>query len=254
MLGGFPRLFYGFSAGMLIYVWRFTTTPRQLENMKVSVNPWILYAVLITMLIFPSYVQGVYSLFAVATFAPMLVWFGSFVHMPKPIHNDNLEFLGWLSFPLYCLHKPVFDAMEALNVNINFSEMHGISPQLVAIPTTLILSIVTATVFDRVRLQHKLTYLFKQKIVLPVEMKPARNPPQGPRKAQECFSVSKAFSHWLANPEGVRRNGLGSDPAHPELLVNSSLLRASTAAEGSHRHCGHLLAVFRRAACVNGHP
>jgi hypothetical protein len=38
-------------------------------------NPWALYAALVGILIFPSYLQRAYSIFAVSVLAPALVWY-----------------------------------------------------------------------------------------------------------------------------------------------------------------------------------
>jgi peptidoglycan/LPS O-acetylase OafA/YrhL len=166
ILGGFPRLFYSFSAGMLIYVWRFTKTPRQLEKIKFSINPLLLYGALIGMLVFPSFVQGLYDLFAVAVLAPLLVWFGSIATCRDRLTTTISEFLGWVSFPLYCLHMPVRDALKAIDGSVAFSSRFGISPQLAAIAASIILSIIVGVIVDRLGLQRRLTNLLGRSFAL----------------------------------------------------------------------------------------
>jgi peptidoglycan/LPS O-acetylase OafA/YrhL len=166
ILGGFPRLFYSFSAGMLIYAWRFTKTPRQLEKMKFSINPLLLYVALVGMLVFPSFVQGLYDLFAVAVLAPLLVWFGSISTCRDRLTTTISEFLGWLSFPLYCLHMPVRDALKAIDGSVAFSSRFGISPQLAAIAASIILSIIVGVIVDRLGLQRRLTNLLGRSFAL----------------------------------------------------------------------------------------
>ena len=161
-LGGFPRLFYGFSAGMLIYLWRFSKAPLPIENMRVLINPWLLYGGLVVMLAFPSYMQGVYDLFAVAVLAPLLVWFGSISICRNRLTMKISEFLGWLSFPLYCLHMPVFEEMKILNGTLNFSGNFGISPQLAALVTTLLLSVIVGVTIDRLEVQRRFTNLLSR--------------------------------------------------------------------------------------------
>ena len=166
ILGGFPRLFYSFSAGMLIYGWRFNKTPRQLEKMKVSINPLLLYAALIGMLVFPSFVQGLYDLFAMAVLAPLLVWFGSISTCRDRLTTTISEFLGWLSFPLYCLHMPIRDALNAIDGSVAFSSRFGISPQLATIAVSIILSIVIGVIVDRLGVQRRLTNLLARSFAL----------------------------------------------------------------------------------------
>jgi peptidoglycan/LPS O-acetylase OafA/YrhL len=159
-LGGFPRIFYGFSMGMLIYRWRFeAVAPRLIERIKLPINPWILYGLLVAVLAFPSNMQGAYDLFAVAALAPLLVRLGSLSICRNLITTKVSEFLGWLSFPVYCLHIPIWDGVMALDRHLNFSSIIGVSTEVAAIVVTFILSIIIGVVIDRMGVQRKLANL-----------------------------------------------------------------------------------------------
>jgi Platelet-activating factor acetylhydrolase, isoform II len=157
VLGGLPRLFYSFSVGMLIYVWCISAAPWQLEHLRFSLDPLLLYGALVLMLTFPWFGKGLYALFSIAVLAPLLVWLGSIATCHDQIITRASDFLGWISFSLYCLHEPVFQAMQTINSHVNLLDNSGLFLKLGAITVTVVLSIITGASIDRLGVQRRLT-------------------------------------------------------------------------------------------------
>ena len=154
--GGFPRIAFGFSCGMLLYKLRQGTTGAS-RAASFRANPWALYAALVGILIFPSYVQGAYSIFAVSVLAPALVWYGSAATCHSRFTIIVSEFLGWLSYPLYCLHWPAFAAVRGLYAD--GGNRFGVPEPVAAFGAAVVLSIIVGVLIDRLGLQKKLTDL-----------------------------------------------------------------------------------------------
>ena len=154
--GGFPRIAFGFSCGMLLYKLRQETMGTS-RAASFRANPWALYAALVGILIFPSYVQGAYPIFAVSVLAPALVWYGSVATCHSRFTIIVSEFLGWLSYPLYCLHWPAFAAVRGLYAD--GGNGFGVPEPVAAFGAAVVLSIIVGVLIDRLGLQKKLTDL-----------------------------------------------------------------------------------------------
>jgi peptidoglycan/LPS O-acetylase OafA/YrhL len=59
------------------------------------------------MLMFPRSIHGLYPLLAVATVGPAIVFVGAQVRLRVGLKRNIAAFLGWISYPVYCLHYPV---------------------------------------------------------------------------------------------------------------------------------------------------
>jgi len=153
-LSGFPRVFFGFSCSMLIYR-RYASVPCSGAICKRNVSPWVLYGMLIAVLIFPARVQGAYGLFALAGLAPALVWFGSFSASRSRFTTALSEFLGWLSYPLYCMHMPVLLVGQWLYKTTDINRL-PVPERGFEIVLALITSVVVGLLADRLAVQKKL--------------------------------------------------------------------------------------------------
>jgi peptidoglycan/LPS O-acetylase OafA/YrhL len=109
------------------------------------------------MLLFPFYIKGLYSLLVIAVLAPLLVIQGGNAKCANRIILAASEFLGWISYPVYCLHFPVMSWMRAIDERVAFSTRFGIPCAVAAIIVTLLLAVTSAHVFDRLKLQQKLS-------------------------------------------------------------------------------------------------
>ena len=105
---GFPRVFYGFVLGILLY--RFTNGDAEQKAKMLfsrSIHPLALYAALTLILLFPFKLYGLYNEFFLAIIAPLLVVLGSVSLCRDSFTLYISRFLGWISYPLYCLHVPI---------------------------------------------------------------------------------------------------------------------------------------------------
>jgi peptidoglycan/LPS O-acetylase OafA/YrhL len=157
--GGFPRVFYGFTCGMLLYQLRSLPSPFRLLNWiqrAPSFHTFILYAGFVGMLLNPHLMKGLYSFGVIIVLAPLLIMQGSNAKCENRAVLATSEFLGWLSYPIYCLHFPVLFGMRVIDKHVGFSTKYGVSCEMMAIMGTIFLATVSAFLFDRLKVQRNL--------------------------------------------------------------------------------------------------
>ncbi|WP_243361872.1 acyltransferase family protein [Fundidesulfovibrio terrae] len=141
-IGGFPRVFYGFTCGILIYqIARDDQCSRVFRDVVARLirSSYSLYFVLVAVFLFPSEVMGLYTCFILAVVAPCLVLVGSTTRCTQQAGVLLARFLGWISYPVYCLHYPVGRAV------FSFGDRVAVPREvlvLVSIAVTFIASIV----------------------------------------------------------------------------------------------------------------
>jgi peptidoglycan/LPS O-acetylase OafA/YrhL len=164
-VGGFPRVFYGFTCGMLLYQLRSMGSPfpllKRIQNAP-SLHPFILYAVLVGMLLFPYSIKGLYSFIAIMVLAPLLIIQGSTPKCENRAVVRISECCGWLSYPIYCLHIPILYGMRVINEHVSYSTKYGVSCEGMAIVSTIFLGTVSAFLFDWLKVQQKLAGFLKR--------------------------------------------------------------------------------------------
>ena len=158
--GGLPRVLFGFTLGMIIYQIRQTPSRygwiKRIKNIT-PLPDWILYCALTSMLIFPFRFLGLYSVFAVGVISPLLVLYGSKAYATSTVAKSLAEYLGWLSFPLYCLHMPVISWIKALEVSGGLVSTYGVSKTAAAaVIVSIVLAALSAGLIDRLRVQKLL--------------------------------------------------------------------------------------------------
>jgi peptidoglycan/LPS O-acetylase OafA/YrhL len=109
MLGGLPRVGFGFTFGVLLYRLSHAVRARRLASALAHAPyaSFALYAVLFAVLIFPKYARGLYPLAVLTVVAPAIVVASAFL---RPRNGPEIKvawFLGWISYPIYCLHYPI---------------------------------------------------------------------------------------------------------------------------------------------------
>jgi peptidoglycan/LPS O-acetylase OafA/YrhL len=108
-LGGFPRVAFGFSLGVSLHALQRSgiagRIPALLE--KLPYPSFVLYAVLLAMLLFDRSAHGLYPVIAMATVAPAIVFAAAHINLRAGFEKKIATFLGWISYPIYCLHYPV---------------------------------------------------------------------------------------------------------------------------------------------------
>jgi peptidoglycan/LPS O-acetylase OafA/YrhL len=146
-LNGFPRVFFGFSFGILLHSFADDKRLVKLRNVgrRFITHPYIVYLLLIVIFAIPKMVKGMYPAFVIAVAAPLLVYIGSMLPCRGYINVKLARFLGWISFPLYCLHFPI-----GLGVFF-FAAKDGYSKDLAAIVSvglTFLVSIVATKLYE----------------------------------------------------------------------------------------------------------
>jgi peptidoglycan/LPS O-acetylase OafA/YrhL len=109
LLGGLPRVAFGFSLGVLIQqLMRDDTLGSRIRALieRLPYPSLLLYAAALVIFLFPRSAHGLYSLVALATVAPAIVFVGAQVRLPAGLESNVARFLGWISYPIYCLHYP----------------------------------------------------------------------------------------------------------------------------------------------------
>lgn len=154
IIGGVIRVTYGFTLGILLY--RFAQDGRGMAKVKridafLGDRPMVMYAILVLAFLFPTKIWGIYNLFFMALMAPFLVLVGSKTKCHSAASVNVARVLGWLSYPIYCLHVPVIIVTEMLCQRLHYSDL---LMRVAAIGLTLVLSVVlTKFVEEPVRRQ-----------------------------------------------------------------------------------------------------
>jgi peptidoglycan/LPS O-acetylase OafA/YrhL len=103
-IGGFPRVLYGFTVGVIF--WRIRTyltiRPSWLGFIWAACLLFVLAAQL------PKEIQGISSGVSLLLLMPLFVWLGT-ESAPKPKWKPICAFLGDISYPLYIIHGPLLN-------------------------------------------------------------------------------------------------------------------------------------------------
>lgn len=103
--------------------------------------PFLVYATLLILLALPYDMDGIYYLLAIGIAAPTLVCAGALSDHENRRLASVSTFLGWISYPLYCLHYPIGQLTYLLGAT-------GIYATAAASVTTLLLAIVVTKLYD----------------------------------------------------------------------------------------------------------
>jgi len=109
-LGGLPRVGFGFSFGVLLQrVVRDDIAGSHIRALmgRLPYASFVLYAAVLVIFLFPKPVHGLYPLLALVSLAPAVVFIGAQVHLPPGLERNVAKFLGWISYPIYCVHYPI---------------------------------------------------------------------------------------------------------------------------------------------------
>lgn len=155
-IGGFPRVFYSFALGLLLYRARETIAAVKWIGWlrKWSSHSYVIYALLVATFINPKTLKGSLNLVSLLTVAPYLVHVGSEVVCNSRVSLKTAVFLGWISYPLYCVHYPIGRIVFLLASKYNISNT-------LALVAAVLLSMLTAIVLTKIYDQPIRTYLLK---------------------------------------------------------------------------------------------
>jgi peptidoglycan/LPS O-acetylase OafA/YrhL len=113
--GGFPRVGFSFMVGVLIFKFH-----DDLKKLPV-IHPVLIVLALIVMFLLPFHKSVFYWLFCTLFVVPFFVIAGARVKIEAPFATKVTIFLGWLSYPIYCLHNPILNIYKGFTkVPTNF--------------------------------------------------------------------------------------------------------------------------------------
>ncbi len=113
--GGFPRAIFGIFAGVYIF------HAMQAPNFKLpTVHPLILMLLLLVMFSYVPHFEHFKSLLWLGNIlivVPVLVALGSRSHPGGPKMRRVFDYLGWISYPVYCVHYPIYSIFSLMTEN-----------------------------------------------------------------------------------------------------------------------------------------
>jgi peptidoglycan/LPS O-acetylase OafA/YrhL len=153
------RVFAGFMCGMLIY--QMTRQPaiaaaRPGSIFLTSGATIAYYTVAAIVLFFPFRFDGLYPFIAIGLFCPLLIAAGAMMTPRSGWLVKVSDWLGQLSFPVYCIHSPVHQLVESQLAWLRWS--HQI---LLSIVLTIVLSVAILVLLDRISARKRISALLK---------------------------------------------------------------------------------------------
>jgi peptidoglycan/LPS O-acetylase OafA/YrhL len=109
ILGGLPRIGFGFTVGVLLHRLLRDGQGRRLAAgvARVPYASFALYGALIALLLCPKSARGFYPFAVLMALAPAIVFVSACVRPRSGLETQGARLLGWISYPIYCLHIPI---------------------------------------------------------------------------------------------------------------------------------------------------
>ena len=142
LAGGLPRVGFGFTLGVLLHTLaRDGSAGGRVRALaaRVPYASFVLYAAALAMFLFPRSAHGIYPLLALAVVAPTIVFVGAQIRVRDGLEKNIAVFLGWISYPVYCLHYPIIRLVVFLR-----GSDHGAAYLLFAVSTAVSLALAMA--------------------------------------------------------------------------------------------------------------
>ena len=163
---GFPRVFFEFPFGVFLYS---LIDDARLDKFRAVsgrfiAHPYVLYLLIIFVFTFPHSAMGLYPVFILAVVAPSLVYIGSMISCRGNITAKVTKFLGWISYPIYCLHYPIGRAVFLLSGKEHYSKSFAFFASIVM---TFMISIILTKFYEepvRAYLSKRLSGFFRSRI------------------------------------------------------------------------------------------
>ena len=129
LYGGLPRVFYSFFAGVVVF-FLFENYQKYIP----SVSPIYLIGLLFALLVFQ---ENAFSWLMLVIFVlPILVLLGAKSTTSNKFATPLLDYIGWISYPLYCIHWSIYSIFTSLSVNIT----SALSSLFVCVPVSFLLA------------------------------------------------------------------------------------------------------------------
>ncbi len=110
IIGGLPRTAYGFFAGVCLHAVypRLKAILPRLASIGLVIFPIVLFGI-------PDIPhETIFYLGAVLFVVPPLVALGAVSQSDHAVTRRILDYLGWISYPLYCLHFPIYSMVTTI--------------------------------------------------------------------------------------------------------------------------------------------
>ena len=138
--GGFARVFFSFTLGMVIYRLRNIAMLGRTVNGYAALLP---IAAILILLFLPIYSLK-YALVFCILISPLIVFAGTMLELPERLQRPGI-FLGYLSYPIYMCHRGFTEIYGHLMRNIHLPQPVYIAIYLVAISIIALISAKLAT-------------------------------------------------------------------------------------------------------------
>ncbi len=139
--GGFARVFFSFTLGMIIYRLRSSTALGWTMNSYAALLP---IAAILILLFLPTYSLK-YALVFCILISPLIVLAGTMLELPARLQQLGI-FLGYLSYPIYMCHRGFTEIYGHLMRDVQLPHPVYIAIYLVAISIIALISAKLATI------------------------------------------------------------------------------------------------------------
>jgi peptidoglycan/LPS O-acetylase OafA/YrhL len=148
-VSGFARVGYGFTCGMLL--WRYAKGVEETKGRmrRVRKNGSVLmYVTLFAVLALPVPSKGLYYVVIIGSVAPMLVWLGASTECKNAVEQGVARWLGWMSYPVYCLHTPIGTGMDIMYDKYSLAVLTGVPPIVASSGVTIVTAFAIGKIYD----------------------------------------------------------------------------------------------------------
>ncbi|NEI72749.1 acyltransferase family protein [Rhizobium lusitanum] len=142
--GGFARVFFSFTLGMILYRLRSNTVFGRTMNSYAALLP---IAAICVLLLLPTYSLK-YALIFCILISPLIVLAGTMLELPARLQRLGI-FLGYLSYPIYMCHRGFTEIYAQLMHNIQLPQPIYIAIYLVVVSVIALISAKLAAVLVR---------------------------------------------------------------------------------------------------------
>lgn len=147
---GFVRVLFGFALGMFIYriMDKIRAHPTTALLQKIPCKSTIIALALVVFIGIPLEVKGLYNFVGIVFVMPVFLVIGAMTVCENEKILKACAFLGWISYPLYCLHMPVGMIVKSVSENNFGISFYSFAPQSCAIIITFMVAILVSKFYD----------------------------------------------------------------------------------------------------------
>jgi peptidoglycan/LPS O-acetylase OafA/YrhL len=144
---GFIRVAYGFTMGVLVYLLHEKPLPRRFGRVLSGMirHDITLYVLLTVIVACPFGIKGLFPMAVIFAVAPLMVYRGASIAPSGRIGAQLAHFLGWLSYPVYCLHFPIG---RLVFIYFPHSEQHPVQTIAVSVALTVVVSVIATRLIE----------------------------------------------------------------------------------------------------------